>query len=310
MLKHFRKNIVQTLWGKYRDASPQIKLIETGLKQRNIHSLILDHFAIIDLPGPHTGIPQLSHIFSAIGYQEEGRDYLHDKQNDFLWMAESDSRDLAALDALPQVVVADFRLDELPFEIKKIIEKYSRLAPPFPLNNIKTLTQGLARGDTLAAKNLQEGIIQYLVGRDWPLPKVNEFYTVREFNELLAWVLVFGRRPNHFTLSIHLLNHFADLEAFHVFIEEEAKLELNRDGGIIKGGKKSGIAQGSTIGISETVSLSDGKIEIPSEFVEFVWRYPLDPSSQQALLWKDYFTGFIAQHANHVIESLYLVNET
>ncbi len=301
MLRQLCQHIIHTLWDNYRSTSSQMQRIEEKLKQKGIDKLTLDHFAIIDLPGANTGIPHLTQLFSAIGYKEQGNDYLPEKQNDFLWMAEADSMHLGATEVLPQAVVADFRLDELPSEVKKIIEKYAALAPPSPLKEIQMYI------DEMSAKQAHDLFIRYLAGRDWPLPTVKEFNTVHEFNELLSWVLIFGRKPNHFTLSIHLLNQFENLEHFHRFIAEEVELELNQDGGIIKGGKSAGIAQGSTMSLIHTVNLLDGPIEIPTGFVEFVWRYPRYAElEKKPAYWTDYFTGFIAQHADQVIESLYI----
>lgn len=309
MLKQLRQTVIQNLWNSYRASTAQIQSIEQGLCQRGIIKPALDHFAIIDLPGPHTGIPHLAQIFSAIGYLPQGRDYLADKQNEFLWMAEVDSIRAPAKDVLPQVVVADFWLDELPPAIRKIIEKYSSQAAPSPVRDIHKLSGRAYLGDMDAAKQIAHILSHYFSGRDWPLPTVNEFNTVKEFNELLAWVLVFGRRPNHFTLSVHLMPGFLDLAEFHRFIEDDVQLKLNREGGVMKGGAATGIAQGSTTGITEKVKLADGDVELPTGFVEFVWRYPQDPSCTKPVLWDEYFTGFIAQHANRVIESLYVGEE-
>lgn len=308
MLKKLRQSIIQSLWQSYYQRTPQMQCIENKLQEKGINKLYLDHFAIIDLPGPQTGIPKLQTLFSMLGYTYQGHDYLAEKQNDFVWLCEKDSVHLLAKETLPQAVVADFRLEELPTEIKKIIEKYSRLAPHSPIESIQTCIPDLN------AENIQKIVTllvdQYFLGRDWPLPTVNEYYTVQEFNELLAWVLVYGRRPNHFTLSIHLLDYFSDLTHFSQFIEKETKLILNQDGGTIKGGVHTGIQQGSTIGIMEDVHLADGCIQIPSGFVEFVWRYPMNNAGNcgtytKPTFWNDYFTGFVGQHANRVIESLY-----
>lgn len=305
MTEQLRKNIIQQLWKKYRDTSPDMLRIEAALRQKGINHLVLDHFAIIDLPGPKTGIPHLSPLFAALGYCEQGRDYLADKQNDFLWMAESSSMKLPAATALPQVVVADFRLDAMPVEIRRIIEKYSHQAQALPIEAIRDLLTRASQGDIQAATQCTNIILRYLEGRDWPLPSLHEFHTVKEFNELLSWVLIFGRRPNHFTLSVHLLDQFKNLADFHDFVANDAQLQLNHEGGVLKGGIASGIAQGSTIGISQKVKLADGEIEVPTGFVEFVWRYPGKAECLHPVQWNDYFTGFIAQHADRVIESLY-----
>jgi hypothetical protein len=97
---------------------------------------------------------------------------------------------------------------------------------------------------------------------------------------------------------------FDSLESFHTFISEEVQLELNQEGGAIKGGPHTGIAQGSTVGAPQTITLADGTVELPTGFVEFVWRYPACANMRTPPYWSDYFTDFIAQHANHVIESL------
>jgi len=290
------QTIVQHLFASYCDTSPDMQMISTALRQKGIENLVLDHFAVIDLPGPHSGIPVLCEIFSGLGYEERGRDYLREKQNDFLWMAKAGCQMLAAEDALPQVVAADFRLDEMPPEISNIIYHYSSQASSTAAAEIRTLMQrGLPCTDR---------ILQYFAGRDWPLPRVKEFQMVQEFNELLAWVLIFGRRPNHFSLSIHLLEQFADLADFHHFVEHETKLTLNEEGGKIKGGIKAGIAQGSTMGISQQIQLADGEVQLPTGFAEFVYRYPLCLNKPHQGRWGDYFTGFIARHADRVIESL------
>jgi hypothetical protein len=220
-------------------------------------------------------------------------------------MAEAACMDSPATLALPQVVIADFRLHEMPKEISAIIDKYAAQARP--LAEITPWpTTALASGhDGTVLARCNQALIAYLSGRDWPLPTVEEFYTVQAFNELLAWVLVFGRCPNHFTLSIHHLTGFNDLGDFHSFIENEAGLILNHEGGAIKGGPHVGIAQGSTVGTMKTVQLLDGTIDIPTGFIEFVWRYPTVASQHPPMLWRDYFRGFIAEQANHVIESLY-----
>ncbi|OGT56075.1 MAG: hypothetical protein A3F14_00525 [Gammaproteobacteria bacterium RIFCSPHIGHO2_12_FULL_43_28] len=311
MLKKIRRAVVNQLWESYRANTPHAALIENGLAQKGLPQLYLDHFAIIDLPGPHTGIPCLRELFEALGFIAQGRGYLPDKQNDFLWLSENDSFNTPARLVLPQVVIADFRLQELPTDVRNIILQYASLATPLSLTHIKELAQQATQSDEAAAETLIEQTLHYLTGRDWPLPTVAEFKTVQAFNELLAWVLVFGRRPNHFTLSVHLYEQFSCLLDFNHFIEHDMQLTLNNEGGHIKGNEANGIAQSSTEGEVKTIELADGTINLPTGFVEFVWRYQNKERTQQTLPethWDDYFTGFVAAHANHVIESLY-VNE-
>src|SRR3990167_6247212 len=109
MLAQLRRTIVTELWNRYHVMTPQVGVIENALRHKNISSLALDHFAIIDLPSLQSGVVPLKEMFETIGFVSRGQGYLPDKQNDFLWMAEYNSEQLTVAQALPQVVVADFR---------------------------------------------------------------------------------------------------------------------------------------------------------------------------------------------------------
>lgn len=294
--------IVKQLWLQYQQRNQQINPILQALQQLGMTQYHLDHFAVIDLPGRCTGRAVLSQLFSLLGFVERGVGYLPEKVNDFTWLAERGADTLPATQVLPQVVVADFRLDELPPEVRNIIVYYADRAAAAPLAQLQTLLSQYAQ-DKQAAIPIQQLVLRYFAGRDWPLPTCREFYTVHEYNELLAWVLVFGRLPNHFTLSVHLLNLFTNFREFCDFIEYHLGFKLNAEGGRIKGGKEKGIAQSSTLGQLREIALADGNVQLSTDFIEFVWRYPLAQVAQP-VLWRDYFTDFIAKHANHVIESL------
>jgi len=302
-LKEIRTQLINKLWDAYRNSIAQVKYIEHALLQRD-EKIVLDHFAIIDIPGKNSGIPTLCQIFSALGYTVQGHDYLPDKQNEFLWLAEIDAIGQPAQNVLPQVVVADFWLDELPVSVKTIVERYAAQTSKLSLRHIQHLSGKAFLGDKQAATQLLEALVQYFSGRDWPLPTVKDFQIIHEANELLAWTLVFGRIPNHFTVSVHLLNSFKSLMDFNNFITDDLKLKLNDNGEIIKGDPAMGLVQSSTVGEATSVLLADGQVTIPERFIEFIWRYPHNNLNH----WDSYYTGFIANNANRVIESLYADN--
>ena len=79
----------------------------------------------MDLPGENSGIDNLFQVFSCFWYISQGRDSLLNKQNRFMWLTEHNSLGKIAEQALPQVVIADFLLSDIPDEISKIILKYS-----------------------------------------------------------------------------------------------------------------------------------------------------------------------------------------
>ncbi len=306
MLNQVKKQIIQQLWYNYADDLPVVSCIQTGLREQYNEVLRWDHFALIDLPGPHTGIGPLCDLFFLLDYEIRGRDYLAEKQNDFVWLAEKAIENQCPENALPQIVVADFRRDALDPEVQKIIEVYAEQAKPLDLKQLAYLKNQILNQDASAASDLVNLVMDYLKGRDWPLPTVKEYITVRNYNELLAWVLVMGRQVNHFGWAIHLSEKFAALPAFNQFVSESLGISLNKKGGIIKGHAEKGIVQSSTAAINRVITLADGTIDLSDRFIEFVWRYPTSPSSKKPRLWKDYFSGFVANHADRVVESLYL----
>lgn len=309
LLKQTRLKLIDLLWQSYKKNTRQAEAINYSLTQIHHCPITLDHLAIIDLPGPATGINPLCQIFSTLGFTVQGRDYLPEKQNEFLWMAETDAFDKPVANVLPQVVLADFRLDEMPINIRKIIYKYATQAKLSPVAEVQKLCGNILLGKDNAQKQLIKLLASYFLERDWPLPEVKEFQEIQEFNELLAWTLVFGRIPNHFTISVHLLQHkFPTLHSFNEFVINTLKIPLNSSGGIIKGCVKTGIEQSSTLGSPSQVQLANGAITIPNRFIEFVWRYPIN-NKDKPIYWNDYYTGFMPQNANHVIESLYATEE-
>lgn len=297
---------MRQLWHNYAADLHAVSSIQTVLKAQYNEVLLWDHFALIDLPGPYTGIGVLSELFFLLDYEVRGRDYLSEKQNDFVWLAEKSIEMQCVEKALPQVVVADFRREALPSEVRKIIDVYATLAKPLDIEQLHRLKRRVLDQDEDAVHELVRLIMDYLKGRDWPLPSVQEFETVKQSNELLAWVLVMGRQVNHFGWAIHLSKKFASLQEFNQFVSKTLTIGLNEKGGIIKGYVESGIEQSATAPITRSVMLADGAVDLSDRFIEFVWRYSVLPPNEKPSLWKDYFTGFIANNADNVVESLYL----
>jgi hypothetical protein len=305
MLETVQREITAKLWQHYCQFAPEMQALCVYLEKNHSQPVVLDHLALIDLPGQHSGIPTLTQVFQRLGYTPRGTGYLPEKQNDFLWLAPIGIETQLATAALPQIVVADFRLAELPGTVKAIITKYAALATPPPFDLIERLIEQLQAGHEVTSQ-LTTCIARYLTTRSWPLPTADEFQTVHAFNELLAWVLLFGHQPNHFAIAVHHCPAFASLAHFQSRLETDCPIVLNEEGGKIKGSQEHGIEQGSTCGVKREVMLQGGGVILPAGFAEFVWRHPRTSLSKPPRAWSDYFTGFIASQANYVIESLYL----
>lgn len=295
-----RQIIINQLWQTYVNSVMYVKQI-CALFNNNIK---LDHFAIIDLPGSCSGIPFLKQIFTLLGFVEAGSGYLPEKQNDFIWLREEQCEDKIAQDVLPQIVIADFRLYELPLTVRNVIDKYVKYLNPLPLADMSHYIKTINNGDNLAQQSLITTVLNQFNTQKWPIPTLKDYQTVKEANELMAWVLVFGRQPNHFGLSIHYLSQFNNLKQFNQCLKNELNTPFNTCGSEIKGNPQLGIEQSSTADHLISIKLEDGILEIPSPFVEFVWRFP-KVNNQKPIYWKDYYSDFYAPNANRVIESVF-----
>lgn len=298
-----RQIIINHLWQTYLNNVTYAKQICALFKD----DIKLDHFAIIDLPGSYSGIPYLKQIFTLLGFIEAGSGYLPEKQNDFIWLREDKCEDKIAQEVLPQIVIADFRLQELPLTVRNVIDKYVKHISPLPLSEIAQLIKSVNAGDHLAQQSLITTLLNQFNSQKWPAPTLKDYQIVKEANELMAWVLVFGRQPNHFGLSIHYLSQFNDLKEFNHYIKKELNIPLNSCDSEIKGNPPLGIEQSSTADHLTSTRLEDGILEIPRPFVEFVWRFPKE-SNHKAIYWKDYYSDFYAPNANRVIESVFQSN--
>lgn len=302
-LKTLRKAFIEALWKRFAASSLTLQSLNAAFSARNIAFPPLDHLAVIDLPGEHSGITVLQQIFARLGFEFRGEGYLPDKQNGFMWLRVNENDQELANNAFPQIVIADFCLSELPTDVATIISHYANRSSPFPFAAFDELLAQLKEGDLTAQNAILQILLTYFEGRSWPNPTLAEVTKIKAVNELLAWVLVCGRKPNHFTFGVHLSKDFANFNEFLQWIENDVKLSLNYQGGRIKGSTRDGIQQASTQDAPERVALQDGEMKLPPPFIEFVWRYPIVQHSPR--YFSDYFSDFISQNANTVVESLY-----
>lgn len=260
----------------------------------------LDHFAIIDLTSGNSGIEALEAVFKCVGFSRVGAGYLPTKQNDFIWMTTDKSVKSAPNDALPQVVLADFRYEELSQDVQKILKKYSSYIKPINYEELQGVVSK-AMADENDVEAAVDYIEQILIRKDWPDPTLEEYLIVQKENPLIAWVLLFGRKVNHFGFGIYTIPDYKSLESFTHRLQKDLRLSINIQNGMIKGSPAMGIEQSSTMGDKIYANLGGKVIEVNDSFMEFVWRYPVR-SRPKAL--GDYYHGFIPENANNVIESL------
>ncbi len=299
-LPRIRKKIIQTLFENYCSLCPHIQKILQALSGKDC---VLDHFAIIDLPGPQSGISVLNQIFMALDYVPQGRDYLRQKHNEFLWLAPREAKDQKATEADPQIVIADFCLADMDPKIATIISHYANLAKPFPWRKFHQFCGEIYQGNLSNEASFIQLILAHLQARTWPEPSLKDYLEVREYNELLSWVLLLGRRVNHFGIEVESLNTHPNLQTFTHWIQSLG-ISLNQKKGLIQGDATQYLAQSSTQGEEIFIQLENKAFKLHGPFLEFVWRAPLVASPQH---WKDYFRGLIGKQADQVIEAVYQV---
>jgi hypothetical protein len=292
MLYDIQKLLTQKLWDGYLKNVPKLSKIFGDLNP------VLDHYAIIDLSSKHSGISHLTKIFELLGFIKRGEGYLPDKQNDFIWLTAHKTIENKPELALPQVVLADFRNDEFTIKTRMIVEKYTKYEENFLNTNVL---------EPLLKPRCEEIIVdkvaRYLNIRPWPQPTLKEYMQVKEENPLLAWVLLFGRKVNHFGIGVYAMEKYNNLEEFNKYISTLPEIHLNHEGGAIKGHPSLGIEQSSTLGESILINFDGKLVEVNDSFMEFVWRHPIKSSP---IIMEDYYLDFIPANANKVVESLYI----
>lgn len=296
MLKTVREKLNNRLWQYYKHLYWNDAIMPFDKE------VILDHFAIIELPSAYSGINYLANIFNLLGYERRGSGYLEAKNNDFIWMAANDCEEKTVHQSLPQLVLADFRLADLSQAVQDIVNHYTRDIMPLNYQELETLIERIAHGHMDAMEAIVHMLFEYLTYRTWGMPTLDEYEVVRRENELLAWVLVFGRTINHYGISVYATGEHLNLQHFINSMVQGRRVKLNKIGGLIKGSPVLGIEQAATQGADVHLALQDGALQLPGPFIEFVWRYPVQ---ENPMLWKDYYTDFIPANAGDIIESIY-----
>ncbi|KIE05467.1 Uncharacterized protein NF27_DP00110 [Candidatus Jidaibacter acanthamoeba] len=297
MKEKIRQQLVQMLWDGYKESIPFYNRI---FNENNIH---LDHFAIIDLPSENSGMNHLKAIFSSLGFVYKGEGYLPEKHNPFAWMREDNYDEKLAHHTTAQPVIADFKLDALSPQVRHIVEKYAALIKPLEMEKFEYYKEQIDKNNEALIPEITGFLYNHLIDKERPKLTSKEYETVFKENELIAWVLAFGRVVNHFGVSIHLDNKASNLTEFNDNVLKSNIITLNATSNYIKGGEYCGIAQSSTNGLPIKIRLKDKEITTHNSFLEFVWRYS---NLDKPTLAKDYYCNFIPQNANHVIESLYI----
>ncbi len=309
MIFSLQKSIIQALWSQYSDGFRELNTI---IKSSNIRlqtslnsskpNVTLDHVAIIDLKSANSGIDYMKKILNILHMDEYGSGYIEERQNHFTWLTNEQNFALAPEKSLPQVIIADFEYDAMSKKNRDILYKYAKQSKPIDMQWLQSAVHNIKNGDLSHKNHLICEIVKHFSNIAWDLPYKHEYLSVLEENELAAWVLLFGRKVNHFGIGMYMHPNFHNLNSFNQHLIDELNIKMNEAGGLIKGSQDLGIEQSSTLGVEEIGKCHDNqKCQSKSKFIEFVWRHSQDTAPSTL---SQYFTGFLAGNATYVIESI------
>lgn len=300
MINQFKRQLIDHLWHSFKKDVPSYSRIFGN------NEPTLDHFALIDLaPSDSSGISFLTRIFQTLGYELGGMGYIPEKINDFVWLRDPESMKLNPKHALPQVVLADFRIDKLSKTNYEIVTKYLNNYPKFDWKVFNERVEALKQGDESVFEELLLQTLSVLTHSTWQVPSHEDYLSLKSENELMSWVLLFGRKINHFGIGIYTLPEYQDLNAFNEFLKQNLQLSMNKNNGEIKGSKDVGIEQSSILGEEILIEQEETSFDVQNPFLEFVWRFPRTSTIPETL--EDYYPDFLAANATNVIESLYTI---
>jgi hypothetical protein len=305
LLSWVRKELIERLLKDFKSGSQAYQKIEKKLIERG-EKVMIDHIALLDIPGANSGISVLTQILELIGFVKRGSDRLPEKQNNYAWFAEPGIEKKDFNEALPQIVISDFSIQDLTFPVRSLVAKYAEVAQAAPIASIRALVNRCSLGDEVGGRLLVNTIFEFLKNRTYPMPTKKDFEVIRHENELLAWTMIFSKQVNHVAIAGHAFKTLASIVELNDFAVSQCDLNLNNQGGSsVKGGVEKGIAQSATLPERTVIALEDGPVILPATYIEFAWRYPQIKSINRPLLWGDYFTGFVTENASQVIQSMY-----
>lgn len=303
LLPIVRSQFIDFLWNRFKERNSQSKTLSDFLSH-HVDRVPLDHFAIIELPGPDSNT--LEDLLTSIGFVKRGQGYLPDKINDFSWFAAEDNKTKDVCKALPQIVLGNFRVQECTPETRALLERITLPLQKVNWSGVSRLVNETQKGDEVSAQGLFSILKVVFTQMPYQVPTVKEFLHLQKENELMAWSLIHGREVNHFGVAVHSIQKIGSLHEFNQLVVEKLRFELNRYGGSeIKGVAAEGIIQSATVNTYAIQRVSDGTVIIREPFLEFVWRFKTQADVLTQNTWCSFFQEFVPKNANKVIESVY-----
>ncbi len=287
--------VMESLMGRYSERVPEVSrvidcLIADGLIAQ-AHEIENDHIAFRTMGVPQLGIQSLESIFLHYGYQRKDPYHFAEKKLDAFWYA-------PPRDRYPRIFISELRVTDLSDEAQAIIHSYTDEVQSDP---VKSLDLDDA-----------EQVDLFLHTPLWRTPTLVDYQRLSSESEYAAWVIYNHYYLNHFTISVHNLPRYNEIDQFNQWLESR-HFRLNDSGGKAKKSPDGLLNQSSTVASMVTAQFDDGhggliSHEISGSYVEFAERKVLPqfadlPAGQIQRMHRR--EGFEAQNADKIFESTY-----
>lgn len=284
--------ILDGLMQRYQDRVPAVKrlfqaLLKEGIVLKNA-DVQNDHIAFRTMGVKHLGIASMEKIFLHYGYQKKEYFLFEEKKLNAYWYH-------PPLPQYPRIFLSELRVQDLSPETQAIIHSYTNQITADPLDQIDL--------------NDECAIDTFLHSGLWSLPSLADYKALQKESEYAAWVIYNRYYLNHFTISVHNLPKYNDLEVFNLWLEKNGFI-LNNAGGKIKHSPDGLLLQSSTVAeMIEATFLNNEKETIAGSYVEFAERKVLPqfahllPHEIEREHRRD---GFETKNANKIFESTFM----
>ncbi len=263
-------SLFRKMWNNYSAITPSAPKI-LDFFSNNGELVENDHIALRTLNDERVNIEKVSQLLLELGYVEGGEYHFTEKKlyaKHFYHPTENH----------PKVFISQLLTEEFSDELQK---KMKSIIDEIDFNKIDTLT--------------------FLTGgRLWSRPSYKTYKELASESEYAAWFYLYGYVANHFTVDVNVLEGYESLKEVNDDLISNG-YTLNSSGGLIKGCPTVFLEQSSTMADRILYDFEEDKIETPSCFYEFAYRFPLENG--------ELYNGFVAASANKIFESTDLNNK-
>jgi hypothetical protein len=253
------------LWQDYISITPSAHKIHALLAEKTAtRNIVNDHIALRTFDIEKVNLHKLAAHFLALGYEQKGDYDFVAKKLTAVHLEHPDT-------TVPKVFISELRVSQLSEQAQSIIHRIVEQIKPSAVNEDNFLYSGT----------------------HWQASS-DEYKALLAESEYAAWMLAWGYRANHFTVSINHLSDIHELEDVNTMLKH-AGFKLNASGGEIKGGADVCLAQSSTMADHAQVAFTDTTMTLPSCFYEFAQRYAMQSG--------ELYQGFVAASADKIFES-------